>query len=118
MERPFICVPFDDPKSLRRYPLVNLVSEACCADTVGSSMTTSLDGARPIVIRSPINSCVMTSTPSQSRIRRAIWSPIFKLSVYLTTVGIFYNLCQYSILLSDLCMDASDFESKIADRQR
>src|SRR6266550_7317856 len=48
------------------------------------------------------NSCVMTSTPSQSRIRRAISSPIFKSSVYLTTVAVSCNLCQCSILLSYL----------------
>src|SRR5438874_13242650 len=74
---PLICVPFFDPKSLRRYPPGDLVSEACSADTVRSSMTMSFDGARPILTTSPINSCVIISTPSQSKIRRVIVAPIF-----------------------------------------
>jgi len=35
-------------------------------------MTTSFEGARPILIRSPTNSCVNTSTPSQSKTKRAM----------------------------------------------
>src|SRR5919198_2758630 len=45
---------------------------ACCADTAGLSMVMWFNGARPIVITLPTNSCVTRSTPSQLRIRRAI----------------------------------------------
>src|SRR4029077_12972701 len=95
IETPLICVPFIDSKSLIRYPLGDLVSRACCGETVGWSMTMSFDGARPIVTASPINSCVSTSRPSKSRTRHAMFASDFdkqvsccpvKTSDYLTIV--------------------------------